>query len=649
MIGLRRRLRRWPWISILILGVLLVIPAILAPWLTAHDPLRGDLVDRLVPPAWVEGGSWTYPLGTDAQGRDMLTRIMFGARISLSVAVSAIGIGLLIGGALGLLAGYFGGLLDKFVMWLIDTFLSLPFVLLALVVVAAVGPSFQLVIVLTSATVWAYVARQIRGETLSLRESDFVARAKVAGSSSFKIIRSHILPNTISPLIVVATLQVGLVILEETSLSFVGAGIPPPNPSWGVMVAGGRDLIVSAWWVSFFPGLAIFSVVLALNLLGDWLRDSLDPRMRQQATETGLLAGWDPDPVDHSALQVNVLAKAANSQTMSGTDSPVLDIRNLRTYLFTRSGVIRAVDGVSLTVHANETLGIVGESGSGKTMLGLSVVRLTPEHVSQIVSGEIWLDGDELVGLSESELRRVRTGKVSMIFQDPQQSLNPVFTIGSQLREAIRAQIPSLRRSARRGRAVEALRSVDVPDPERRLANFPHELSGGMKQRVVSAMAMMGQPKLIIADEPTTALDATIQAQFLRLLKDLQRQTGVALIMITHDFDVIAETCDRVAVMYTGRIVEEGPVRDIFNHPSHPYTRALLQARPSRDTRRGTRLTTIEGQPPSLVDVPVGCRFAPRCAYAVHICNREYPNRVQVNDGHGSWCWRSEEQPWSNR
>jgi peptide/nickel transport system permease protein len=648
--GLRDRLRRWPWIPIVILLVLLILPAIFAPWLSPHDPFRGDLGDRLIPPAWVDGGSSTYLLGTDGQGRDILTRIMFGARISMSVALSAIAIGLAVGGSLGLLAGYFGGFLDKAVMWLIDTFLALPFVLLALVVVAAVGPSFQLVIVLASATVWAYVARQIRGETLSIRESAFVARAKVAGSSRTKIILRHILPNTISPLIVVATLQVGLVILEETSLSFIGAGIPPPNPSWGVMVAGGRDLIITAWWVSFFPGLAILSVVLSLNLLGDWLRDYLDPKTRQQLlTDIDDIEALDLlgviESVDtHEAIAVGHLESAS----APAADSVVLRVKDLRTFLVTRWGTTRAVDGVDLELERSSTLGIVGESGSGKTMLGLSLVRLTPEHVSKTVSGEIWLDGRELLGMSAAELRRVRSRQLSMIFQDPQQSLNPVFTVGSQLGEAIRAQDRNVTRSSMRQIAVDALQAVHVPDAESRLDNYPHQLSGGMKQRVVSAMAMLGEPKLIVADEPTTALDATIQAQFLNLLKELQRTTGVALIIITHDFDVVAETCSRVAVMYAGRIVEQGPVGDIFDNSRHPYTRALLEARPNNAGTRSSILKTIDGQPPSLVDLAPGCRFAPRCLYAEPDCVASYPPEVSIGDGHSAWCWRAEEQPWMN-
>ena len=277
-----RRRRRFPWLPVSILFLVLILPAVFADLISPYDPLRGELADRLRPPGWVEGGTWQYPLGTDRQGRDMLTRVIFGARISLAVSLVTVIFGAAIGSALGLVAGYFGGKVDLVVTWLIDTFLSLPGILLALVIVAAIGPSFVTLVLIISITIWAVFARQIRGEALSLREAEYVARAKVAGASPWRIIIHHIFPNLLNTLIVLATLSIGVVILEESSLSFIGAGIPRPNPSWGVMVADGRDQIVDAWWISFFPGMAIVLVVLSLNLFGDWLRDFLDPRMRQQ-------------------------------------------------------------------------------------------------------------------------------------------------------------------------------------------------------------------------------------------------------------------------------------------------------------------------------------------------------------------------------
>ena len=274
------KLKRYPVIPLAILLFLLVIPAIFAPWVAPHEPFQGSLSDRLMPPAWQAGGSTEHILGTDKLGRDMLSRIVYGARISLAVSMIAIFVGGIIGTVLGLISGYFGGRTDAIIMRLVDISLALPTILLALVLVAAVGPSFGTVITVLIVLLWARYARLVRGETLAIKELDFIARARVAGASASRIMVKYIFPNVVNSLIVLATLQVGYVILLESSLSFLGAGLPRAEPAWGVMVADGRELIVTAWWVSMFPGLAIMLTVLALNLLGDWLRDHLDPKLR---------------------------------------------------------------------------------------------------------------------------------------------------------------------------------------------------------------------------------------------------------------------------------------------------------------------------------------------------------------------------------
>ena len=313
----------------------------------------------------------------------------------------------------------------------------------------------------------------------------------------------------------------------------------------------------------------------------------------------------------------------------------VLDVKGLRTWLHTASGVVKAVDGVDFHVRKGETLGVVGESGSGKTMMSLSLMRLLPKPAGRIVAGQVLLNGEDLLAKSEREMRAVRGGQISMILQDPQTSLNPVYTIGNQLIEAIRTGSAADARM----QAEQLLRRVNVAAPQRRMKDYPHQMSGGMKQRVVGAIAIAGAPQLIIADEPTTALDVTIQLQYLKLLRDLQRQTGMAIIFVTHDFGVVARMCDRVAVMYAGRIVEQGPVRDIFNNPSHPYTQALLASVPRIDEKI-ERLYSIEGQPPLLTDLPPGCRFAPRCAYAAQMCRDAYPSSYAIAAGHTADCWR---------
>jgi oligopeptide/dipeptide ABC transporter ATP-binding protein len=318
-------------------------------------------------------------------------------------------------------------------------------------------------------------------------------------------------------------------------------------------------------------------------------------------------------------------------------DEIVLEVNDLRTYIFNRTSTVKAVDGISFFLRKGETLGIVGESGCGKTMTALSLLQLVPRPAGRIVGGEIRLNGQDLIQKSEEEMRQVRGRQISMILQDPQTSLNPVFNIGNQLMEALGVA----RKDNRKGmvaRAVDALRNVNVAAPQRRLEDFPHQMSGGMKQRVVGAIAISCQPSVIIADEPTTALDVTIQLQYLRLLKDIQANTGLAIIFITHDFGVVARMCDRVAVMYAGRIVEQGTCRTLFNNPSHPYTQALIASVPKLE-ERVDRLYSIEGQPPLLSNLPVGCRFEPRCPHARDRCLADYPPAITVDTGHSANCW----------
>ncbi len=318
----------------------------------------------------------------------------------------------------------------------------------------------------------------------------------------------------------------------------------------------------------------------------------------------------------------------------------ILEVEDLHTYCFTRFGTVKAVDGVSFSLRQGEVLGIVGESGSGKTMTALSLLKLIPRPAARIVKGAIRLEGEDLIPKSEQEMRQIRGRRISMILQDPQTSLNPVFTVGNQLIEAIESQHADEGKPSLVRRAIEGLKQVKVAAPERRVADYPHQISGGMKQRVVGAIAISCEPKIIIADEPTTSLDVTIQAQYLRLLREIQEATNLALIFITHDFGIVAKMCDRVMVMYAGRVVESGSVRDIFNHPSHPYTQALLRSVPSMD-EDVERLYSISGQPPALWDLPDGCRFAARCAHADDRCQREYPRSFAIGSDHSASCWKA--------
>ena len=323
---------------------------------------------------------------------------------------------------------------------------------------------------------------------------------------------------------------------------------------------------------------------------------------------------------------------------MEAETDVVLEVNDLQTHFFTRLGIVKAVDGISFNVRKGETLGIVGESGCGKSMTARSLLRLVPKPSGRIVGGQVLLKGDDLLQKSENEMRSIRGRRISMIMQDPQTSLNPLFTIGNQLREALGQEYKETSKNMAQ-RAIDALHSVNVAAPERRIHDYPFQMSGGMKQRVVGAIAMSCEPDILIADEPTTALDVTIQLQYLRLLKEIQANTGLAIIFITHDFGVVARMCDRVAVMYAGRIVEQGPVREIFDHPSHPYTEALIASVPKLEEQVDW-LYSIEGQPPLLMNLPEGCRFAPRCPAAQDRCTAEYPSTYSIGDSHTADCWR---------
>lgn len=316
----------------------------------------------------------------------------------------------------------------------------------------------------------------------------------------------------------------------------------------------------------------------------------------------------------------------------------LLEVKDLKTYFYTEDGVVPAVDGVSFSLNRGETIGIVGESGSGKSVTSLSVMRLVPYPPGRITGGEIIFEGEDILGKTDEEMRHIRGNEISMIFQEPMTSLNPVFTVGDQIMEAIILHQNVGKREAQ-VKAVEMLQRVGIPSPERRIRDFPHQMSGGMRQRVMIAMALSCNPKLLIADEPTTALDVTIQAQILDLMMDIKREFGTSIMLITHDLGVIAETVDKVVVMYAGKIVESTDVISIFQKPMHPYTEGLLGSIP-KVNEDCERLSTIEGAVPNLFNMPSGCRFHPRCDYAKNICREHEPHLIDVDFGHEVSCWK---------
>ena len=320
----------------------------------------------------------------------------------------------------------------------------------------------------------------------------------------------------------------------------------------------------------------------------------------------------------------------------------LLEVKDLATHFFTQDGVVKAVDGISYNLAEGEVLGVVGESGCGKSVHALSIMRLVANPPGRTVGGEILFEGENLLNMDDSEMRHIRGNRIAMVFQEPMTSLNPVLTIGRQLTETLELHQNMARQEART-RAAELLQTVGIPDAERRLSDYPHQFSGGMRQRVMIAMALSCNPRLIIADEPTTALDVTIQAQILELMRDLAEEFGTAMVIITHNLGVVARYAHRVVVMYAGKIVETGTAHDIYRNPRHPYTLALLNSVPRLDATERVRLDAIQGLPPDLVDLPQGCSFAPRCKYAYARCTQETPILVETDTNHTSACWRHDE------
>ncbi|MDY8110559.1 dipeptide/oligopeptide/nickel ABC transporter permease/ATP-binding protein [Fulvimarina sp. 2208YS6-2-32] len=586
---------------------LVILVALAAPILPLADPNATDPAGRLAGPL-----SNGHLLGTDALGRDMLSRLIWGTRVSLAVGLSASLIAAVLGSAIGLVAGYAGGRTDQILMRVIDLMMAFPYILLALAIVAILGPGLVNALYAIAIVNVPFFARNIRGLTVGLARRDFVDAARLSGKSNLRIIVSEVLPNVLPTIVITLSTTIGWMILETAGLSFLGLGAQPPQADLGSMLGEGRKVLFTAPFVSLVPGLMIFLIVLSINLLGDGIRDVLDPRLK-----SGALA--------RPSARTSVDSRPRTANPDRG-GSGVLDVENLQTEFSVGRSVHRAVGGVDLTIAAGECLGLIGESGSGKSVTAMSLTGLVPSPPGHIVGGRVGFEGEDLLHVSDARLRALRGGAIAYVFQDPLATLHPLMTAGDQLVEAIRAH-QAVTASEARTRAVALMRQVRIPNPETRMHAYPHELSGGLRQRVSIAMALANDPKLIVADEPTTALDVTVQAQVLKLLGDLRRERGTAVLFITHDFGVISEIADRVAVMYAGRIVETGPTAEVMADPAHPYTRMLVDCVPVMG-EPDRRLAAIRGRPPAVDRLPDGCAFADRCPRAKTDCRRgEIPMR----------------------
>ncbi|UEM05806.1 dipeptide/oligopeptide/nickel ABC transporter permease/ATP-binding protein [Skermanella rosea] len=618
------RLRR-NHLAVLGLAILavIVLTAVAAPILPLPDPNATDLPARLAAPF-----SPGHFLGADQLGRDMLSRIVWGTRVSLAVGAVAALAAALVGSLIGIVAGFYGRWVDTVLMRAIDMLMAFPYLLLALAIVAALGPGLLNALFAISIVNIPFFARSVRGVTLGLVRRDYVDAARLGGQGDFSILTGEILPNLLPVIVITLSTTLGWMILETAGLSFLGLGAQPPQADLGSMLGEARSLVLVAPHVALIPGLVILLLVIGINLVGDGIRDMLDPRLRsgglvrpgaatEVAPDAGSLAGDPPDP------------------------AALLSVRNLSTHFLLGGERYKAADDVSFDLAPGECLGIVGESGSGKSVTALSILGLVPTPPGRIVKGRIRYRGRDLLGLKLAELQELRGNRIAYIFQDPLGTLNPLMTVGEQIAETIRRHQGKGRADAM-ARAVELMDRVRIPDAAGRAASYPHELSGGQRQRIGIAMALANDPDIIIADEPTTALDVTIQAEVLDLLRDLRRERDTALLFITHDFGVVSELCDRVMVMYAGRVVETGPVAEVLRDPRHPYTRRLLSCVPVLG-RPERALDAIPGLPPAVNRLPRGCHFADRCDRVIDRCRAADVELDPLAPGRASRCIRARE------
>jgi peptide/nickel transport system permease protein len=568
-------------------------------------------------------GSPGHLLGTDQLGRDLLSRLVWGTRTSLAVGFVAVLIAALLGTLVGLAAGYLRGWLDTLAMRAIDVLLAFPYLLLALAIVAALGPGLRNAMIAIAVVNIPFFARTVRGTVLGLAEHAFVDAARLTGAGHMRMLFHELLPNVMPAVVIMMSTNLGWMVLETAGLSFLGLGAQPPTADLGSMLGNSREFLTTVPRVAILPGVVILILVVGINLVGDGLRDLLDPHLRGEGASL-------PSRPEVEATATGSTAKSDR----------LLRVEGLSTRFHEGGRTYRAADDVSFDIGIGGRLGIVGESGCGKTVTALSVLGLVPES-GRVVGGRVLLGGEDLTRATDERRRQLRGGRMAYVPQDPTTALNPVLTVGTQLVEALRAHQRIGREAARR-RALELLERVRIPMASERIDAYPHELSGGMRQRVVIAMALANDPALIIADEATTALDVTVQAEILKLLDILCAERGSALVFISHDLGVVRRLCDQILVMYAGRVVEAAPMDVLLRQPAHPYTHALLACAPELG-RPDKLLRPIAGQPPPLDDLPAGCHFAPRCPEARDRCTRDPVDLRPFGRGRSVRCIRAEE------
>ncbi|NYE36124.1 oligopeptide/dipeptide ABC transporter ATP-binding protein [Nocardioides cavernae] len=628
------RARRWRAVLLTPVGltaaVLLVAVAALAVlgpvlWGTSADAVdTGDVLAGPSPEHWA---------GTDNLGRDILARTLVATRLSMVLAVCAIVVAVSAGILLGAAPYLLGGRAGRLVAAGVNVAVAFPGLLLALffAVVFGVGATGAVLAVgLAGAPVFARLTQTLVAQVAG---RDYVSAARVAGVGRVRILLRHVLPNIAEPLVVNATIGAGSALLAFAGLSFLGLGVQSPAYDWGRLLYDGIGALYVNPAAALAPGVAVLLAGLAFNLFGESVAKGFgvpvlvgtpQPRVRREST----------------AVAADVASASEGGDDEAAADV-VLEVRDLEVAFVTAGGTVRPVREVSFDVRRGEAVGVVGESGSGKSLTALAVSRLVGEDGS-VRARRLRFLGHDLAAADSPAQRRMLGTSLAMVFQDPMTSFNPTRRIGRQLAE-VATEHQGLGRADALARAVDRLDAVRIPDAGRRVRQYPHEFSGGMRQRAMIGMGLMGTPALVVADEPTTALDVTVQKQVLELLADVRAADDVALLLISHDVTVVAEVCDRVLVMYAGRIVEDLPASGLATRAQHPYTRALVAAVPHMDTDLDRPLATIPGRPVDPAEVPAGCAYAARCPLATARCRAEDPPLEQAADGSRVACWHAGE------
>ena len=610
--------RRWKAMSIgsrisLVVLILIVMIAVFANILAPHNPLE-IFTARQAPDA-------QFLFGTDDKGRDVLSRMMYGARYSLIIGLGATAFALVCGSIIGAVAAVARKWVSEVIMRILDVIMSFPGIALAATFVLVFGNSVPSLIFAIGFLYSPQIARIVRANVVSEYNQDYVRAVVVSGARAPWILVKHVIRNCIAPVMVFTIVLVADAIVFEASLSFISAGIPEPTPTWGNILSDARGgVLAGRWWQALFPGLAIMITVLCLNILSEGITDAMAaaPKAPVKADDAAVRANREADKLvadptlayaaqaemlEQRLSELQAIEKTRTDRFEARTDvPPILEVKDL-CIKFPRHGDVNVVDHVSFVVRPRQTMGLVGESGCGKSITSLTIMGLLDPKAK--VSGEILYDGQNLLNMDQKQMNALRGREIAMIYQDALSSLNPSMLIKAQMKQL-----------TKRGgtRTAEELLELVGLDPKRTLDSYPHELSGGQRQRVLIAMALTRDPKLIIADEPTTALDVTVQKQVIDLLNKLQKELGFAMVFVSHDLALVAEVANSITVMYAGQVVEQGPVSDILCHPVHEYTRGLLGSVLSIEAG-GTRLHQVPGSVPSPKDFPEGDRFTPRSSH----------------------------------